>query len=86
MRWIVLIAASLSIYMITGSALAESPHAGAEPFGRQVVAPAARAGEIKEAVHENVPRGLDDVVQSNLADDEGNNIRGHGRVDAPGKN
>ena len=81
-----LIAALLSLCLSASSALAESGNVG-EPFGRAVVSPAAKAGEIKDAVHENVPGGLDDVVQSNLADDEeGGDIRGHGRKDAPGHN
>ena len=86
MKIVFLAAALLFMCLGAGSAIAESGNVG-EPFGRAVVSPAAKAGEIKDAVHENVPGGLDDVVQSNLADDEeGGDIRGHGRNDAPGHN
>ena len=72
-----------SILAFSGPALAQDANDG-QPFG-QVVSQAAKNGEIKEAVHENGPGGLDDVVQSNLADDEeAGTVRGHGRIDAPG--
>jgi hypothetical protein len=65
-------------------ALAEPANVG-QPFGN-IVSEAARNKEIKEAVQENVPGGLDDVIHENLADDgDDGNIRGHGKTDAPGR-
>jgi len=75
--------------LFAGSAFADPANVG-EPFGRAVVAPNA---PVNDGVHENAPGELDDVIQSNLADDEDNTeddvpdtYRGHGRNDAPGKN
>ena len=82
-------AAALALQAMLGAALADPANVG-EPFGRAVVAPNT---PVKDAVQENVPGGLDEVIQSNLADDEdhtGDNnpddVIGHGRNDAPGKN
>lgn len=76
-----------SMLVIGGPVLAESANVD-RPFGREVVSDAAKNGDIKEAVHENVPGGLDDVIQKALADedDEAGLINGHGRDDAPGHN
>jgi hypothetical protein len=82
--------AAISCMLIVGApALADPANVG-EPFGKAVVAPNA---PVNDGVHENTPGNLDDVVQSNLADDEDNTgddlpdtYRGHGRIDAPGRN
>jgi len=87
MKVLVLTAILSSMFIIPGSALADSAANVGEPFGREVVSPAARDKEIKAAVHENVPGGLDDVIHENLADDgEAGDIRGNGKNDAPGRN
>ena len=86
MKVLVLTATLSTMFIIPGSALADSANVG-DPFGKEVVSPAARDKEIKDAVHENVPGGLDDVIQENLADDgEAGDIRGNGKNDAPGHN
>jgi hypothetical protein len=74
-----------STLFICGPVLADSANVG-RPFGREVVSDAAKNGEIKQGVQENVPGGLDDVIQKNLADedDEAGLINGYGREDAPG--
>jgi hypothetical protein len=83
MRGLTYFIALSSMLVFGGPVLAQDANEG-QPFG-QVVSQAAKDGEIKEAVHENGPGGLDDVIQSNLADDEeAGTVRGHGRIDAPG--
>ena len=73
-----------SMLFFCSPVLAESANEG-QPFGKGIVSEAARDKEIKDAVHENVPGGLDDVVHENLSDDgDEGAIRGHGKNDAPG--
>jgi hypothetical protein len=76
-----------SSLMIVCSPVCAEPANEGQPFGKGIVSEAARNKEIKGAVQENVPGGLDDVVHENLADDgDEGAIRGHGKTDAPGQN
>lgn len=83
------IVTALGFLSVSGAALAQGANTG-EPFGKEVVSPAARADpasddHISKAVGELTPGGVDDKVADILADDEEGDIRGHGRKDAPGR-
>jgi hypothetical protein len=89
MRILTHMAAISSMLIFCAPALADPANVG-EPFGKAVVAPNA---PVNDAVHENEPGTLDDVIHRNLADEEDNTgddvpdtYRGHGKKDAPGQN
>jgi hypothetical protein len=76
--------ATASIVLFFCGASVAAPANVGEPFGRSVVAPKA---PVADAVHENAPGTLDEVIQENLADEgETGDVIGHGRTDAPGHN